>query len=196
MLVRIARETKPHHASADADRLALLDEPAPTREQYLAFLESVYAFEVPYELALVQTPGLDPRILRHRSKSARLHNDLLALGASDADLGELPRPAIPMFRSEAQALGWLYVVERNTLLHGLMRRHLGRAIPTVIERAGAYLAAYESPGTRYRELGVDLDAAARRAMPGEIIGAAHAAFACQRFWFAHAGKSVRRALAS
>ena len=192
MMIRLALETKAHHAAADADRLSLLEDTTP--ERYRSFLETVYTFESRYEQALVLTPGLDPRLVRQRTKCARLRDDLLRLGATPADLLSWSRPLIPAFRSEAQAMGWVYVVERNTLLHGLLRRHLWRALPSVIERAGSYLASYgDMPGGRYRDLGADLDGAARRAIPSQIVEAAHAAFACQRLWFAHArGVAIRR----
>ena len=185
MLIRLALETKAHHASADSDRLALLEDPS--YERYRAFLETVYTFEARYEQALVQTPGLDPRIVRSRMKAARVRDDLLALGVTPAELLAWSRPPIPAFRSEAHALGWMYVVERNTLLHGLLRRHLVRLLPDVMERASSYLASYgDAPGARYRELGTELDSAARRAIPSQIVEAAHSAFACQRLWFVHA----------
>jgi heme oxygenase len=190
MLLRLALETKPHHASADADRLALLEDPSAQR--YRMFLARIYTFESRYEQALVQTPGLDPRIVRARMRAARARDDLLALGAAPAELLAWTRPPIPVFRSEAQALGWIYVVERNTLLHGLLRRHLARALADTMERASRYLGAYDAPGMRYRELGGELDAGARRAIPSQIVEAAHAAFACQRLWFAHVRGTARR----
>ena len=191
MLIRLALETKSHHAGADADRLALLDDPS--FDRYRAFLETVYAFEARYEQALVQTPGLDPRIVRARTKVTKLHADLLALGIAPAEMLAWTRPAIPVFRSEAEALGWMYVVERNTLMHGLVRRHLTRTMPDVMERASSYLAAYgDVPGALYRELGTELDGAARRAIPSQIVEAAHVAFACQRLWFAQANGAAKR----
>lgn len=182
MLIRLALETKVHHAAADADRLALLEDT--TAARYRAFLEAVYAFESRYEQALIQTPDLDPQILRRRLRAARAYDDLRALGAMPAELVALPRPAIPVLRSAAEALGWMYVVERNTLLHGLLRRHLARVLPEVMDRGGSYLAAYgETPGERYRDLGVELDNVARTAIPSQLVDAAHVAFACQRLWF-------------
>src|SRR5688500_16189748 len=191
MLIRLALETKSHHAGADADRLMLLEDASP--ERYRAFLEMIYAFESRYEEALIQAPDLDPRIVRARTKVARLRNDLLALGATLAELAALPRPLVPAFRSEAEALGWMYVVERNTLLHGLVRRHLARMMPAVIVRAGSYFGVYgDSPGAKYRDLGLDIDAAARRDIPSRIVDAAHGAFACQRLWFAQARSEATR----
>ena len=194
MLSRLALETKSHHASADSDRLTLLEEDVPTAERYRTFLEAVYGFESRYEQALIQTPGLETRIIRERTRVALLRDDLRALGATDLD--RIDAPSIPKFPHEAHALGWVYAVERNTLLHGLVRRHLWRALPRTIERAGTYLAAYASPGARYRELGVDLEAVARRAIPSQIVAGANEAFACQRLWFARIRNTLARRLAS
>jgi len=195
MMIRLALETKAHHAAADADRLALLEDGTP--ERYRTFLKSVYAFESRYESALVRAPDLDPRIIRARSKAHHLRDDLYALGVHEDDLAALMQPAIPVFQSEAEAIGWVYVVERNTLLHGLLRRALWRSMPAVIDRAGSYLGAYgNAPGSHYRDLGADIDGAARRAIPSQIVEAANAAFACQHLWFSHAQREAARKLAS
>ena len=194
MLIRLALETRAHHAPADSDRLALLDAPTPAR--YRTFLTSVYSFEARYEHALIQTPNLEPRIVRACSRLKDLRSDLRGLGITDAELAALPQPLVPSFRCEGQALGWAYAIERNTLLHGLLRRHLWRMLPGDISKAGSYLAALTSPGAHYRELGLDLDAAARRTIPSTIVDAAHAAFACQRLWFAQSRAAEAKRLAS
>ncbi|MBA3500680.1 MAG: hypothetical protein H0T65_09920 [Deltaproteobacteria bacterium] len=196
MLLRLALETKPHHATADADRLTLLEDDVPTVERYRTFLEAVYGFESRYEQALIQTPDLAPRVVRECTRVALLRNDLRSLGATTRDLQSLAGPLVPRFPHEAHALGWVYAVERNTLLHGLLRRHLCRALPRTLEHAGTYLGAYTSPGARYRELGVDLEAGARRANPSLIIAGANEAFGCQRLWFARIRHTVARRLAS
>jgi heme oxygenase len=194
MLIRLALETKSHHASADADRLTLLEDDVASAERYRTFLEAVYGFEASYEHALIQTPQLEPRLVRECSRLVLLERDLRAIGATNLDA--LPRPVIPTFPHEAHALGWIYAVERNTLLHGLVRRHLWRALPRTIDRAGSYLAAYATPGARYRHLADDLEAGARRAIPSQIVGGAIDAFACQRLWFTRTRAAVARRLAS
>lgn len=194
MLARLALETRVHHAPADADRLALLDAASPAL--YRTFLEAIYAFETRYERALIQTPHLEPRIIRACTRTHLLRNDLRALGATEEALAELPIPVLPPFRSEAQALGWVYVVERNTLLHGLLRRHLWKVLPRDISRGGSYLAAHASPGTHYRALGLEIDEAARRTNPSLVVDAAVEAFAGQRLWFARSREEARRKAAS
>lgn len=190
MLARLALETRAHHAGADGDRLVLLDAPTPAR--YRAFLETVYGFELRYEQALIQAPDLAPSIVRACARIGMLRDDLHALGATAAELAALPSATLPVFRSEPQALGWVYVVERNTLLHNLLRRHLRRILPGELARAGGYLAAHPIPGDHYRAIGVALDAAARRANPSQIVEAACDAFASQHAWFGHAWRAARR----
>ncbi|MBA3394341.1 MAG: biliverdin-producing heme oxygenase [Deltaproteobacteria bacterium] len=182
ILIRLALETRRHHGVADAQRLVLLEGATPT--SYQDFLGLVLGFESAYERALVAA-DVDPKLVRQRVKSSRIRHDLIALGASEADLAELPTCVIPVFRTAAEALGWVYVIERNTLLHGLLRRHLATVLPEEMERASSYLAAYgDTPGEHYRELSTALEDAAREAItPGEIVIAAHAAFEAQRLWF-------------
>jgi heme oxygenase len=185
MLVRLALETRSYHARADADRLALLEDATPGK--YRAFLGRVLGFEGRYEEALRRTPGLDPQVVRTRAKADRIAVDLAALGMTEREIAALPRcNSIPsVFRTIAQALGWMYVVERNTLLHGLLRRHLEMHLPPELERAGSYLGAYgDTPGARYRELGELLGTAARGSvMPNHVVSAANDAFRHQRSWF-------------
>ena len=178
--MRLGLETRAYHAAADADRLAILDDPRP--ERYRAFLEEIYAFEARYEAALIQTPDLEPRVIRQRTKAHLLRADLAALGVTDL---AFPQPDIAPFRHEAEALGWIYVVERNTLVHNLIRRHLWRTMPSTLVVAGSYLGAYgNTPGAQYRDLGFDLDRCARVAIPSQLVLAAIEAFQCQHAWFA------------
>lgn len=184
MLVRLALETRTHHAQADADRLVLLEEAQPDR--YRAYLCAVFGFESRYEEALVRTPGVDPQLVRTRMKTERLCSDLNALGLTATEIAALPRcQSVPsVFRNAAQALGWMFVVERNTLVHGLLRRHLASRIPDMY-RSCSYLQAYgDTPGAKYRELGDALALLARGpSTPNQMVCAANEAFRAQRNWF-------------
>lgn len=182
MLLRLAVETRRHHAAADADRLAPMNEPS--LAGYRDYLTGVYGFEAAVEGALVQTPELDLQLIRTRTKMGRLQQDLLTLGLERDAIARLPRCALRPFRSAAEAFGWLYVVERNTLLFGLIRRHLAQHLP--LTRASAYLSVYgASPGARFRELGglLNLEAARGPTKLAAIIAGANLAFLCQRVWF-------------
>lgn len=187
VLARLDHETRLRHAQADNDRLCLMTSHA-TEERYRKFLERVFGFEAPVESALQMTPGLDEIVdLRARVHLKLLKCDLVALGR--ASVNGLPRcRAVFPFRSVEDALGWMYVIERNMLLHGLLRRHLEPRLPAQLAIAGSYLTGNErAVGARMRELAAVLDGFAKTpAIADRIVAAAHAAFRCQRHWFAEA----------
>jgi heme oxygenase len=178
MLVRVMLETRSHHARADEDRLALVDRR--TTAAYRAFLARIYGFEAPYEVALAST-RLSPDLLGPRLKAERLLADLVRLGATPEYLARLPRCPIRPFVTEPEAFGWLFAVERNTLLHGQLYRHVATWLP---ELDHLYLGAYPSPGARMRELGEALDRACITPLvPDRICAAAREAFRWQHQWF-------------
>jgi heme oxygenase len=182
MLMRLALETRAHHAAADANRLAVMEESA--LDAYRAYLTLIYGFEAAVEHALMRTPGFDPRVLRARTKAGRLVQDLIALGATEPDVSRTPRCVVRPFHSAAEGYGWLYVIDRNTLLFGLIRRHLMQHLR--LRHALAYLSCYgDTPGGMFRDLGelINKEAERGREAVAEIVGAANRAFWSQRAWF-------------
>lgn len=196
MVDRLHAETRIHHADVDAD-LDLLFRPDANATAYMLFLMRVYGFESPLEAAFAMTPGLDPVIdMRGRHKAGLIAQDLLALGLRASDIRDLPQClTIPQFRGVAEALGWMYVVERTTLAHSVIRRHLGTRLPNEMQHASAYLSAYAgSVGKRWREFGAALDAIARLpAIAERVISSANEAFRCQRTWIRHELTDIARA---
>jgi heme oxygenase len=183
MLVRVALETTIHHAAADEDRLTALD--IETVDDYLAVLTRIYGFETEVEAALDKVTDLDAAFVRDRAKAARLHQDLTVLGMTPDDIVPLPKISTISIRSAAQALGWMFVLERHTLLAGLIRRHVVRALGEEILPATSYLAAYgDTPGARFRAFGAALCAYAHTFPPAAIVLAANEAFRAQRQWYA------------
>jgi heme oxygenase len=185
MIERLNDETRIHHAEVDGDfDLLFRDDAASTHYQY--FLMRVYGFEAPLESALAMTPNLGLMLdLRERQKTSFLAQDLLALGLRPQELAELPLClVIPTYRGAAEALGWMYVVERSTLAHSVIRRHLLTKLPREMRYASAYLQAYSGViGARWREFGIKLDDVARTpAISDRIVEAANEAFRCQRRW--------------
>ena len=182
---RLNAETRRHHADADAD-FDILFRTTCSPSHYLAFLFRVYGFEAPLESALALTPNLELMIdLEERRKAHHLVKDILALGVEPTELDELPRClTIPQFRGAAEALGWMYVVERSTLAHCVIRRHLLTVLPREMSRASEYLQAYAGVvGRRWREFGTLLDDIARQpAIADRIVMAANDAFRMQRRW--------------
>ena len=181
MLLRLGLETQQHHAVADADRIALMEAASPA--DYRAHLARIHGFEAPVEQAL--TSILDAHIVRERTKAHWLRRDLHALGMTTADVDYVPQCTVRI-ASETQALGWLFVLERQTLLAGLIRRQLEHRFGAEVGDATSYLSAYgDSPGARFRSLCEVLDqyAAEQAVNPTLIVAGASEAFRCQRQWY-------------
>lgn len=150
MLERLDLETKIHHGPADSPRVSLLGNA--TRQRYTDYLARIYAFEAPAEWRWRRTPGVDAVIdLAPRLFATPLAEDL-------ATLGRFPDvcPA-HAFKGVAQALGWLYVVERGRLMNSMLHRHLQRRLPFESSIAGGYLGGSGSLGLRWQTLGATLD---------------------------------------
>jgi heme oxygenase (biliverdin-IX-beta and delta-forming) len=194
VLTQLNLETRIHHAEVDADQLAVLDQPTPTA--YRDFLARTYGFEASVESALAMCPAIDRLVdLRPRAKAGLLAADLLALGLRPHELAELPLCSwLDACDNVSDAMGWLYVVERKTLLHNAILRHLTVRMPAVMPDASAYLRCYEGvAGARWRDLGAAFDRAATPATANKIVAAAHQAFWSQRDWFRRERKDTRRA---
>jgi heme oxygenase len=182
MLAHLAQQTRPHQVGADADRLAILERERVTDDHYRTYLAKIYCFEAPFEAALIATDGVDAAFVRRFARSHWLAADLEALSIAARPLGRIE----PIrYESAADALGWMYIVHRNTLVHGLVLRYLARKLPEPIRIASAYLASTEGcAGAMLRELGSRLDATARRASIAErIVAAADDALRLQRQWY-------------
>jgi heme oxygenase len=184
-LVRLNLETRGLREAADSFWRSLC-RPDVDELEYKRRLEATYGFEAPFEAVCAYTPGLRDVIdLRSRSRAGLIAQDLLALGLLPSELSAMPHcfPIAP-FSDRLEALGWLYVVERATLMHDEVRRHLLAHLPR-IERATAYLGAYHNvAGARWQELGHALDAAAHTddARADLVIGA-HTAFRRLLDWY-------------
>ena len=182
MLLRLGLETQQHHAVADSDRIALMDVASP--RDYRLQLARIFGFEVPVEAALA--PWLDSAIVRERAKAHWLRRDLTLLGLTSDDLDRAPQCSVRI-TSVTQALGWLWVLERHTLVSGLIRRQLVHRFGA--ELPASYLAAYaDGPGARFRSLceEIDLHASQQASNPTLLVGAASEAFRHQRQWYLNA----------
>lgn len=147
-LARLGQETRAHHPAADRAWLSLALDGA-TVDAYRAQLTRVYGFEAPLERAFRETPALrgvlDPT---HRARSHLLARDLVGLGVAPVDLARIPTRFDPIpFLSAEEALGWMYVVERSTLVHDIVRRSVA-----AMTGACAYLSA-GPVASRWFELG-------------------------------------------
>lgn len=182
MLARLGQETRADHPACDANRLALMLEPNPMA--YRAFLVRVYGFEGEFEIAL-RAANLEELIMvRGDGTRERIGRDLAALGIDADALAKLPTFAFPRLQC-AGALGWMFVIDRNALLHGLVVRHLARYLPNEIKIAGSYLSRYTSgaAGLRLLKLGPLLDQIEKHEGPEPILEGAIEAFKRQRQWY-------------
>lgn len=186
ILTRLNVETRAQHPAADAAWLELMSLDV-TRPRYLGQLIATYGFEAPVEAALTLTPHISTLVqLRDRARAGFIVQDLLTLGLTPSRIARLPQcTQIVPFRDQAEALGWMYVLERATLLHDAIRRHLQARLPNV--HSLNYLSAYDGiASTRWKEFGLALDhVSGEQGMSRQIIAAAHDAFECQRMWFSH-----------
>ena len=185
MLDRLNRETATFHVDADRD-LDSLFEASVSPGSYRTYLIRSYGFEAPLESALALSAVLDQMLdLRSRARAGLIAQDLLRLGLRPAAVAELPMClTVPQFRSTAEALGWMYVVERSSLAHSVIRRHLLTCMPEEMRTASSYLqSAGGLLGTRWRQYGDALDEiASHPAVADRIVSSAIEAFRCQRRW--------------
>ena len=184
LVIQLENITRHWHDVVDQPWLDLLREDV-TRSDYAAVLLRMYGFEAPLESACAYTPQL-ARVLETRqlTRAGLLAQDLLSMNVTPAELAALPQCfSITTFRDVPEALGWLYVVERSTLRHEHVRRHLLNRVAG-IEQACTYLSMFDNRDEAWRRFGRTLDrVATRRETATQILDAAHAAFACMQQWF-------------
>lgn len=181
MLARLDVETRPYHASADGLWRDLMEGSA-TPATYMHHLVRVYGFEAPLEAALAYTPELPSVIdIRGRVRSGLIVRDLLDLGISAAKIAELPQAMIAPFGSVAEALGWMYVSERASILHEPVRRYLVARFPQL---AGATCFLGAAGEARWNEFADALEPYVRtRALQQQVAAGARDAFRCALDWF-------------
>lgn len=184
LLMQLNDATRRWHVDADEPWLRLL-RPEVTRRDYLDQLVRMYGVEAPLEGACAYTPELLREIdARPLARAGLIAQDLLALGVAPAEVASMPQcAAITTFRDVAEALGWLYVVERTRLHHDQVRRHLARRVPDLADACN-YLGRLEHAGVaHWQRFGAMLERfAAKPDVTGRVIEAADAAFACFVRW--------------
>lgn len=154
----IGHATAEFHDISDEDALRLLENA--TVDEYRRYLASMYGFVCPLERALASTPGIDRHVdPRKLQKHELLRRDLSTLHVSAEQIERLPRCAVPCFTCPEEALGWAYPLERSTLRHGDLFRHLASILPGEAAFASSYLKCYFGTlGAAWREFGRALEA--------------------------------------
>lgn len=192
LLLQLNQATRRWHASVDEPWLELLRADV-TERDYVAQLVRMYGFVAPVEGACAYTPQLSRAIeMRQLRRAGLIAQDLLALGIGPATIAALPQcVSITPFRDVPEALGWLYVVERSTLHHDQVRRHLQQRIACTA-RASSYLGMFDGVPDHWQRFGTTLERIATSAkIQSHVIDAAHAAFQCMEQWFQNATPRLR-----
>lgn len=185
MLLRLALETAAHHTAADEDRLRGLT--ITSLDEYRAYVARIFGFEVVVERTVERLARRDHVWLRERMRSHLLRDDLRGLGLSDAEIAEVPLAGALHMPTLGHALGWMFVLERHTLVAGQLRRHVNRALGQNAGSAIRYLSARgDRPGTSFRAFGETLGELAQTHSPSQIVHGANEAFRAQRQWYAAA----------
>lgn len=193
-LLRLNLETQSFHDDADQGWLALTRSDV-SRSDYTHQLVTTYGFEAPLEAAFAYTPHLKLFVdLRQRSRAGLIASDLLALGLRANQIANIPPCLIAPFSGPIEALGWMYVTERATLLHERVRRHLHVRLRDAHDVV-AYVSAYDGvTNARWNELGHSIDRAIRtQAHMDDVIAAAKAGFRRLLDWSKHARSYARGA---
>ncbi|NVB84354.1 MAG: hypothetical protein HOV81_38615 [Kofleriaceae bacterium] len=176
VLDRLNAATRLDACVADTDVVACLGDFS--RERYVDYLVRSFCFEEPFECACVMTPALsryaDPASW---SRTRFIAEDLVALGLPAEKLLELAPCQLAAFDNVSDALGWLFVAERNVKTNSIVHHQMVQRAPAVAA-AAKYMRCYgTATGARWRAFGTSLDqAVADGASEDRMIEAAFAAF--------------------
>ncbi|HEY5944986.1 MAG TPA: biliverdin-producing heme oxygenase [Kofleriaceae bacterium] len=180
VLEKLQSETKQQSCVVEADALGFVDKCS--FEHYRDYLVRCYGFEAPFESACALTPCLASHSATTRPRSRYIAQDLVALGFPPERLLELEPCPMQPFRDLNQALGWLYVAERNVMTNSRCHRHLAEHAPDLAARA-SYLNCYgTSTAARWRSFGITLERAAANGDPERIAAVANESFELLHRW--------------
>ncbi|ASA20869.1 biliverdin-producing heme oxygenase [Paenibacillus donghaensis] len=119
IMERLKAETGPYHRQVESNRYArAITDQTLTLNEYRLYLQKFYGFVYPMEGRLPSTIEWKGSTLRatDRTKSGLLVLDLLQLGLTQEDIGQLPLcTALPDVSTPAAQYGFLYVMEGSTL---------------------------------------------------------------------------------
>jgi len=178
LLMRLNLSTRKFHVDVDEPWLALL-RPSATIADYSDVLVRTYGLVAPFESACRYSPGLAGlETFTQINRAGRIAQDLLALGLRPGQIASIPTcSSISMFRGTEEVLGWLYVIERASLMHEGVLRYVLRNLPEV-EHACSYLRTRESRAAdHWLAFGRVLDRGCTRPQASsEIMSATRVAF--------------------
>lgn len=185
LLVRLSVETGPFHLEADEPWRDLADPGRDvTRIDYVHHLVQRYGFDAPVEAAIAYTPQLQELFDVHgRFRAGPIAQDLLSLGATPVEIANLRQAMITPFSSASEAMGWLYVHQRCSLMFETTRHELVRKLPE-LSFATSYLRSLEGRvGSSWDDLGQVFDTVAQTTMFAErVVASAREAFRAMIEW--------------
>jgi len=180
LIERVGLEHAELQNEADGALFGLLGQV--THADYKGYLIRTYGFVRPLERSILRVAALEHVIdTRRFAKHLLLLQDLQSSGMEYPEIEGLELCAIPEFHAPAVALGWAYPLERSTLLHGTVFRHLATAMLGRVVSSAAYLKCYDgNVGDTWSRFGEALERCADRA--DVVVDAARAAFQAYRTW--------------
>jgi heme oxygenase len=183
LIERLSVETDELHARADEEVIQLLGPVTPA--DYRRFLVRMHGVVQPLERSISAVVELE-RVLdvRRFRKADLLRTDLLAMRFTTDVLDLLPHCTVPPFDSVEQALGWAYPIERSTLGHMNLYRHLATKLPGEVAFSAAYLKCYFGVvGESWRSYGDAIErVATSEASAQRVIDGARSSFQAWRAW--------------
>ena len=139
----------------------------------------------PVERAIAGVRGID-RVIdpRRFRKNDMLRIDLMASRFTAEAIDALPQCSVPAFDRPEEALAWAYPIERSTLGHTNLYRHLATKLPGEVAFASSYLKCYFGlVGESWRSYGDALDAVADSDIKAQrVVECARCAFRAWRSW--------------
>lgn len=148
---------------------------------YWRYLTRTIGFVAPVERAIIATAGIEPLMPTSRfHKHELLRRDLLGFRMRTDEIDSLPQCVVPAFERPEDAIGWAYPIERSTLAHANLYRHLALVMPGDVAFTSSYLKCYlGTSGEAWRSFALALD---QIADPQRVVEAARAAFRAYREW--------------
>jgi len=158
MLAFLDVETRVFHAEADRSWAHLLESDGDSRPDYMYRLAVSYGFEAPFEIVRRYMPSVAERItVPLHERAGLLIRALVALGWTAGEVTSMQCGAFALLSELPEALAWMYVIERSTLIQAEVRHVLASKFKDVAD-ATARLAEYDSTANARRaELGIALD---------------------------------------
>jgi heme oxygenase (biliverdin-IX-beta and delta-forming) len=180
LLEQLQSETRAQSCARESQALAFVENC--TRDAFRDYLVRSYGFEAPLESACAMAPQVASHSATLRPRTRYIAQDLADLGLPLERLLEVETCPLPLFRDPAQALGWVYVAERNVMTNTLCHRTLASRDPELATHA-SYLNCYgTATAARWRGFGISFERVAASIDPERIVVSAVESFERLRRW--------------